>query len=402
MHMSTKTHWRKIQAIALARAFSLLGTELTIFTLVFREKELGATAVAALFIVGTLPAIVFAPLSGTIADRFSTRQVIPLFSIVGALAIFAQTLNPAEWLVFLLLFIANSCAAVVAPTWGKLIPTLSTKEDLGRAMGTTQTYFAFAGLIGPAVAGFLVSQTGFYWTFFIDATATAFIALVPFLVNVNHKPTALSEGEKTDLAAGLKFVVTNSLLRSLVLMFFFLVLAVSIVNVGDVFLVTEVLGGTALIYGLVGTGFAIGTLAFSAFASSKKLAAITELRVVGFGALVLAVCGLAVGLAPNYWVVMGLWAVAGAANATLNTYGVAMMIKVIPYEIQGRVFAAFSALIAVASIGSMSMAGLLIDAFGVREVFMIAGVLSIAVVLALFPGVYKQQRLNIAKDSDQK
>lgn len=399
--MNQTTQWRKIQAIAVARAFSLLGTELTIFTLVFREKELGASAVAVLFIVGTLPAIVLAPLSGTIADRFSTRQVIPIFSIVGALAVLAQTQELDKWLVFVLLFIASSCAAIIAPTWGKLIPTLSTKEDLGRAMGTTQTYFAFAGLLGPAVAGFLVAQTGFFWTFVIDGAATAFIALVPFLANVNHKPKALTLGEKTDLAAGLKFLASNSLLRALVLMFFFLVLAISVVNVGNVFLVTEVLGGTAMIFGLVGTGFAIGTLSFSAFASAKKLKGLTELKIVGIGSLVLAVCGLAVGLAPNYWVVLLLWVLAGAANATLNTYGVAMMIKVIPFDIQGRVFASFSAVIAVATIGSMSVAGLLIDSFGVREVFVLAGTLSIVVVLALYPSVYRQQRQNLASVSSK-
>ncbi len=56
---ATKTQWSKIQAMAIARAFSLLGTELTIFTLVFREKDQGPAAIAALFIVGTLPMIIF-------------------------------------------------------------------------------------------------------------------------------------------------------------------------------------------------------------------------------------------------------------------------------------------------------------------------------------------------------
>lgn len=386
------TLWGKIQTIAIARAFSLLGTELTIFTLVFREKDLGPSAVAALFIVGTLPMIVFAPWSGTIADRFSTRQVVPIFSIIGGIAIFAQTLELSKWTVFLFLFIANTCAAVVAPTWGKLIPTLSSKQDLGRAMGTTQTYFAIAGLVGPGLAGFLVSQTGFYWTFILDALATSAIALVPFFAKVNHKPSAQTSLEEGRSLAGIKFLLSNPLLRSLVLMFFFLVLSISIVNVGDVFLVTDVLGGDALIYGLIGTGFAIGTLAFSAWAAKAKLQELTELRIVGIGALVLATSGLAVGLAPNYWVILVLWAVAGAANATLNTFGVSMMIKSIPHEIQGRVFAAFSGLIAIASIGSISVAGLIIGALGVREVFVIAGVLSIAVVLSLFPKVYREQK----------
>ena len=392
MVSADKTKWSKIQAIAIARAFSLLGSELTLFTLVFRDKEFGPAAVAALFIVGTIPTIIFAPWSGTIADRYSTKAVIPLASVIGGAAVFAQTLPLETWAVLTLLFVANTCATVVGPTWGKLIPVLATKEDLGRAMGTTQTYFSIAGLAGPVVAGFLIAQTGFFWTFAIDAIATTFIAAVPFLLNVNHKPAAAVEGEKTDIAAGFKFLFTNRLLRALVLMIFFMVLAVSAVNVGDVFLITDILKGDAQIYGLVGTGFAIGTLAFSAFAASKKIKQISELRSVGISAPVLADCTLTVGPAPNYWVVMALWAVAGASLAPLNTYGVAMMVKVVPHEVQGRVFAAFGAMVSVASIGSMSVAGLLIGALGVREVFVVAGVLSILVVIVLFPSVYREQK----------
>jgi MFS family permease len=97
---------------------------------------------------------------------------------------------------------------------------------------------------------------------------------------------------------------------------------------------------------------------------------------------------------------MALWALAGASLAPLNTYGVAMMVKVVPHEVQGRVFAAFGALVSVASIGSMSVAGLLIGALGVREVFVVAGVLSILVVLVLFPSVYREQRKIIETCTD--
>ncbi len=79
------------------------------------------------------------------------------------------------------------------------------------------------------------------------------------------------------------------------------------------------------------------------------------------------------------------------ANATINSYGVGMMIKVTPHEVQGRVFAAFGAIISIASIGSMGIAGGLIDLIGVREVFIIAGLLAFASFLSLFPTVYKEQ-----------
>jgi len=386
-----KTQWSKIQAMAIARAFSLLGTELTIFTLVFREKEQGPAAVAALFIIGTLPSILFAPISGTIADRFSTRQVIPVASVIGGSSIFALSQPLDTWAIWTLLFIANSCASVVGPTWGKLTPTLAKREDIGRAMGTIQSYFSIAGLFGPALAGILVAKTGYVITFLIDGFFTTFIAIVPFLIKVNHKPEELKAGEKTDMGQGFKFMMNNKLLRSLVIMVFGMVLCMSVVNVGDVFLITKIMGADSFIYGLVGTGFALGTLLFSAIASAKKVKPRTELIILGYGMSILSLSGFAVGVAPNYWFIMVVWFVAGMANATINIYGVGMMIKETPHEVQGRVFAAFGAVISVASIGSMSVAGFLIGAFGVREVFVIAGLLAFFAFAALFPTVYKEQ-----------
>jgi len=388
---TAKTQWSKIQAMALARAFSLLGSELTIFTLVFREKDQGPAAVAALFIVGTLPMILFAPWAGTVADRFSTRTVIPIASVIGGATIFAQSQQLPNYLILTLLFIANTCASVVGPTWGKLTPTLAKKEDIGRAMGTIQSYFSIAGLFGPAVAGFLVAQTGFVVTFLIDGFLTTFIALVPFLINVNHKPQPLEPGEKTSVAAGFKFMMDSPLLRSLVILVFGMVLCMSVVNVGDVFLLTDIMGASSFIYGLVGTGFALGTLIFSAIAGSRKVSPKTELIILGIGMAILSLSGFGVGIAPNYWFIMVVWFIAGMGNATINAYGVGMMIKVTPHEVQGRVFAAFGAIISVASIGSMSVAGYLIGVFGVRNVFVIAGSLAFITFLILFPTVYKEQ-----------
>ncbi|MFZ4117580.1 MAG: MFS transporter, partial [Rhodoluna sp.] len=382
------------------RAFSLLGTELTIFTLVFREKDQGPAAVAALFIVGTIPVILFSPLAGTIADRFSTRQVIPPLSIIGGAAVFTLALPLDTWAIWVLLFIANTCASIIGPTWGKLTPTLAKKDDIGRAMGTIQSYFSIAGLFGPAVAGILVKQTGYVVTFIIDGVFTTLIAVVPYLIKVNHKPEALKEGEKTDMVQGFKFMMNNRLLRALVIMVFAMVFCMSVVNVGDVFLLTNILGADSLIYGLVGTGFAIGTLLFSALAGSRKVKPRTELVILGYGMAALSLSGFAVGLAPSYWFVMAVWFVAGMANGTINSYGVGMMIKETPHEVQGRVFAAFGAIISVASIGSMGLAGGLIDLFGVREVFIIAGLLAFVSFAVLFPTVYKEQTKIIRASSD--
>jgi MFS family permease len=388
---TTKTQWSKIQTMAIARAFSVLGSELTIFTLVFREKDKGPAAIAALFIIGTLPSILFAPWAGTIADRFSTRQVIPLASFLSGAAIFSLTQTHETWIIWILLFTANTCQSVIGPTWGKLTPILATKDDLGRAMGTLQTYFSIASLSGPIVAGFLIKTTGFVLTFAIDGFFTTMIAFLPFVLKVNHKPEALKEGEQTEVMQGFRFLMSNALLRSLVILVFAMVFCMSVVNVGDVFLVTNIMHADSFIYGVVGSSFMIGTLLFSLVAGAKKVSMLSELNLLGIGLGVLSISALGVGLSPNYWVMMPIWFVAGVGNATINSYGVGMMIKVTPHEVQGRVFAAFGAIVSVASIGSMSIAGGLIGAFGVREVFIVAGTLAFLAFAIFFPTVYKEQ-----------
>jgi MFS family permease len=392
-----KTQWAKIQVMALARGFSLLGTELTIFTLVFREKELGPAAVAALFIVGTLPVIIFSPLAGTIADRFSTKSVIPILSLIAGAAVLAQTQRLDTWAILTLLFISNTCYSIIGPTWAKLTPLLARKDDISRAMGTIQSYFSLAGLFGPGVAGILVSQTGYVVTFLIDGIITALMAVVPFLIGVTHQPEKLKAGEKTEMTKGFSFMMQNSLLRSLIILVFTMVLCLSVVNVGDVFLLTDVLGADALIYGLVGSFFAVGTLLFSLFAGAKKFTGKQELQILGVGMAILSLSALGVGMAVHYYMVMVIWFITGMANATINSYGVGMMIKVTPHEVQGRVFAAFGALVAIASISAMSLAGWLIAAFGVREVFIVAGIAAFIAFLSLFPTVYKEQ-LKILRD----
>jgi MFS family permease len=384
--------------MALGRGFSLLGSEMTLFTLVFREKDLGPAAVSALFIAGTIPMIIFAPIAGTIADRFSTRTVIPALYLIAGASVLAQTQRLDTWAILLLLFISNTCGSIIAPTWGKLTPLLATKEDISRAMGVSQTYFSAAGLLGPSIAGFLVAKTGFVATFMFDGIVTTLMALLPFMIGVNHKPEALKEGEKTNINEGFKFLMSNRLLRPLIIMVFTMVLCLSVINVGDVFLLTKIMNADALIYGLVGSCFAVGTLSFSLFAGVKKLSLKRELIVLGVGLGILSLSPLGVGSAPNYWVVMIIWFIAGAANSTINSYGVGMMVKETPHEIQGRVFAAFGSVVSVASIGSISIAGSIIGLFGVREVFITAGILAFACYLVFFPSVYREQS-KIIKES---
>ena len=386
---SNKTQWAKIHAIAFARALSLLGTELSLFTLVFREKDQGPLAVAALFVVAAIPAIALSPITGWMADRFSTRSIIPALSLVGGLALIFQTQSLPTWLVLVLLFISASCGLAVANAWGKVVRSLAIESDFSRVSGVVQTYFGLAMLMGPFVAGILVSATGYVYTFLFDALATTFIGLVPFVTRANFIPERAATGERLSMTGGFKNLITDKFIRNLTILFFAVVFCVSVVNVGDVFLMTKVLHADAFIYGLVGGGFALGTVVASVGVAKIKVASRTEVTFLGIGIATLAAAGVLVGIAPNYWFVMVVWFVAGLGNALVNSFGIGLMTKRVPMELQGRTFAAFNGISSVASIGSQAIAGVVLGFVDVRLLFVSAGILALVSFLVFFPGVRK-------------
>ncbi|MEY4163942.1 MAG: hypothetical protein RLZZ79_894, partial [Actinomycetota bacterium] len=139
----------------------MLGNELTIFALILREKERGAGAVAILFALGTLPLVIFAPWSGYLADRFATKTLVPLAASIQAALVLSLAFISEFWVIGLIIFLSNSFGAVVQTAWATLVPRLSTREDLPRVMGMTQSFFSLAMLAGPAVGGLLVGATGY-------------------------------------------------------------------------------------------------------------------------------------------------------------------------------------------------------------------------------------------------
>jgi MFS family permease len=384
------TQWRKVQAIGIARAMSLLGSELTVIALVLREKDAGPSVVATLFILGTLPLILFAPWAGLIADRFATRRVIPVAAVCQALLILSLVRETSIWVLFVTVFFASSFGSVVPPTWGALVPTLTTKEDLARVMAFNQSVFAMAGLAAPAVAGFLVATTGYVWPFIIDAITFMFIATVPFLLRVNrpgHKPEV---GQKMSAFDGIRFIYSDGLLRSITILLATFILAAGVINVGIVFLLLDELGASAFIYGLNGSAFAAGALAGGVIASIVKVPRLKHPDMVVFSLCLMAVASMGIAFAWHWGVVLACALVAGFGNSGLQAFASGIIIGRSPDELRGRVMAGIGAVINVGSVGALGIGGVAIGIFGLREVLVTGAVVGVIALIVFGPGVIRQ------------
>ncbi len=123
------TQWGKARSVSSFRALSMLGSELTVFALVLRERGHGATFVSVLMACGTVSLVVMVPLAGWISDRFSTRQIIPFTSLLQAALIFSIIFQHNMVLLTITIFLSSSCGAIENPSLMALMPTLVTKED---------------------------------------------------------------------------------------------------------------------------------------------------------------------------------------------------------------------------------------------------------------------------------
>jgi len=139
------TPWRKLYILAIAGAFSWLGSSLTTFAVILRDKDtVGAVGISGYLLAFGLPTIFMAPISGLVADKFSSRTVIgPALLVMGLGSLSLAMGLPIWWTPFALLITAIA-GTLVGPAFQAAQVSVTAKDDIPRVSGIMQS-FASAG-----------------------------------------------------------------------------------------------------------------------------------------------------------------------------------------------------------------------------------------------------------------
>jgi MFS family permease len=394
-----QTNWTKLRLLAAAGAISWMGSTLTTFTVVLRYKdEFGPNGVSAIMLAMILPTILAAPYGGVLADRFSSGKLIPILLTVMGLSTFMLSLDLGFVWALVFLAITATCGTPVGAAFNATLAVYATPDDLPRVNGLMQTGSSLGAMLGPGVAGFLVSSTSSYeWPFRIDAISFLILAAAIVALRINRKPQPHEEGEKMRSLDGLKTIMTNPLVRALVILIAMIILAVSVINIGEVFLVMNILHADAFTYGIVSATFALGSVLGAVATSVMKVPEKRHAPIVVLALLVLSAITLGLAFAWHWAVVAVAWFIAGAFNAALNAYGVSQIMNRTDEATRGRVMASVGALFSTASVLGMGIAGILIGAFGIRMVLGFAGVVCLAIIVLLAPAVFKANKQDVVE-----
>jgi len=201
------------------QAFSLLGSELVQFSLIWylTEKNGSASVLAVASFVALLPRVFLSPISGALVDRWN-RQKVMIYAdalIASATMILAGIFwleYIQVWHIYVILFIRALGSGFHWPAMQASTSLLVPKDQLERISGMNPTRRGAMGIVAPLLAALMLEIFTIYAILCIGVI-TAIIAISPLLFvsipQVNHtveKMAGLSH-IWDDIKAGFKFLV---------------------------------------------------------------------------------------------------------------------------------------------------------------------------------------------------
>ena len=250
------------------------------------------------------PHIVLLPFTGSAADRFDRRRILvatqsSMFVLALTLGLLTLSGVVALWHVYAFALLLGCVTAFDAPASQTFVSELVGDKDLSNAVGLNSTSFNVARMVGPAIAGVLLSSVGTGWAFMINAASYLAVLGALWALRAHaHHASARAAAKGQGFLEGLRYVRQRPDLRAIFWMLFLIgtfglnftifisTMAVSVFHEG------------ASRYGLLMSIMAIGTISGSLLAARRRHPRIeillTSATVFGIG------CTLA-ALMPTYW-----------------------------------------------------------------------------------------------------
>jgi MFS family permease len=357
---------------------------------VFAYEEGGAPAVGIAGLIRLLPAAIVAPFAASLGDRFPRERFLLAMMLVGSVALGASAAAfYADSVVFVFASAALLGLAVtlIRPALQALLPSLArTPEELIASNGATSTIESLGTLVGPLLAGVLVSLADAGLVFAAGAGALALAALALSRLRVEGPvdlAAATDEGGVRRLvAAGFRTLARSPRARLVVALIVAQTFVRGCLNVLIVVAAFRVLdaGGEAVGYmtAAIGVGGLIGAVGAMTLGRARLA--------VSFG-LALIFWGVPIALFgpwPELVVAIFLLAVVGAANSVEDVAVFTLLQRLVPDQLLTRVLGVtWSLAMGGVALGSIA-APVLVDAIGPRQAFVAVGAILPLLVLVTY------------------
>ena len=350
------------------------------------------------------PQLLLLPLTGMAADLLDRRKLL-LFTqaAMGLLALGLGLLCISGlvqlWHVYIFALLLGCVTAFDSPVRQTFVSEIVSEKDLTNAVALNSTSFNAARMLGPAVAGILISSVGTGWVFLINALSFAAVIASLLMLRVGLLRAAPRlKASRASLLEGFRYVRQRPDLVSILVMLFLIgTFGLNFPIFLSTMSVTAFHAGAGQ-YGILSSIMACGSVAGALMAAGRDQPRLALL--LGAAALFGFACALA-AVMPNYWLFGMMLVVIGVAAQTFTTtVNSSVQLSTAP-AMRGRVMAIVLAISAGGTPLGAPVVGWVADTFGPRWAMGIGALSGIAAALVGVRYLVKHHGLRLQFDTQR-
>jgi MFS family permease len=335
-----------------------------------------------------LPMLLFGLYGGVLVDRLPKRRTLLVtqtsMGVTGlALAVLTLTGQVEIWHVYVAAFAMGLATVVDNPARQSFVSEMVGPEQLQNAVSLNSANFQSARLIGPAVAGLMITGVGTGWAFLFNGLS--FVAPITGLLLMRARELHAVERapkSKGQLREGLRYVAGRpDLIWPIVLVGFVGTFAFNFPVYLSAF-ADDVFHAGAGSYSLFNTLMAVGSVTGALLAARRGTA---RLRVLSAAAVIFGTIEIVAAVTPSLWMFSLLMIPLGLFGMTVNvTANTTIQMSTDP-AMRGRVMALYMMVFLGGSPVGAPIVGWITDAYGARVGLAVGG--AIAAMAAAVIGV---------------
>jgi MFS family permease len=356
-----------------------------------------AVWVGAATICRGLPYVLFGPLGGVVADRYSRRTVLLAGDalrtlLMAALAATVAGAGPVALIIALTALASTAGCAEKAATMA-LLPRLVGEVRLGAANALLHTVQALGVVIGPAIGAILLAVAPSWVAFAANGATFATSALLISAIPPDRAPAGRHTSGVGQLAAGMRTVRTTAFALWLIVAVAMAEFTYGAQTVQLVVYARQSLGLGSGGYGVLLTAAGVGGLVSAVVNGRLATGKQVSLIVIVAGSLACA-AQLAYAGVQALTIALVVTVIGSAGLVSCQVVGETALARIVPRDALGRVIGIFSAGSRIAIIIGAVLASVLVASTSLRASLLTLGAAATLITLLCGLGLRGLDALN--------
>jgi MFS family permease len=320
------------------------------------------------------PLVFFGLYGGVVADRFDRRRL--LIVTQSALALLAAAIGTLVvthlirlWMIWAAALVLGLIMSIDKPALLAFVKDLVGEPELPNAVALNNSVVSAGRMVGPVFSGLLIASFGMAPSFFINAISFGLVVLVLMILDAGRlHVTRPVERKPGQVREGLSYIRQDRVLMVTVIAMSVIFVVAYNFQVMVPLLTSRMLGGSSELYGIVMSTLGLGAVTGSLLIASWVKPGVMMVAVCcGFLSIVHIWLSLPFGV---YFAVAGVFLL-GVFSGFFNVTVTSTLQLRARDNVRGRVMAMYSIGILGSALIGAPLAGILADAVGVSDTFLI-------------------------------